>query len=36
MLRLKKKGWPVRQDVFTVEEAKEEILKAAREEKIRA
>ncbi len=36
MLRLKKKGWPVRQDVFTVEEAKEEILKAIREEKIRA
>jgi energy-coupling factor transport system ATP-binding protein len=33
MLRLREKGWPVRLDILTVEEAKEEILKALREEK---
>ncbi|MGI6145177.1 MAG: energy-coupling factor transporter ATPase [Clostridia bacterium] len=33
MFRLKEKGWSVRQDVLTVEEAKEEILLALKEEK---
>lgn len=32
MFRLKSKGWPVRQDVLTVEEAKKEILQAVKEE----
>lgn len=30
MIRLQKKGWPVRSDILTLEEAKEEILQAVR------
>lgn len=33
MLRLKSKGWPVRLDILTVEEAREEILRAVRGER---
>lgn len=36
MFRLKDKGWSVRQDVLTVEEAKQEILLALKEEKSHA
>ena len=32
VLALRSKGWKLREDIFTVEEAKEEILKALREE----
>ncbi|MCR4443139.1 MAG: energy-coupling factor transporter ATPase [Peptococcaceae bacterium] len=36
MLRLQEKGWPVRSDVLTIEEAKEEILKIVRRRKSNA
>ncbi|MGI6588241.1 MAG: energy-coupling factor transporter ATPase [Peptococcia bacterium] len=36
MFRLKNKGWSVRQDILTVEEAKQEILQAVKEEKSHA
>ena len=36
MFRLKHKGWSVRQDVLTVEEAQQEILQALKEEKTHA